>query len=189
MKYFTIDEFDQKGQPGSGANMDKEFLDKLDCLRELYRRPLYVNSGYRTPLYNKAVSETGENGPHTTGKAVDLRCIDGTDRYRLTLLALQIGFTGIGLAKSFIHLDTLTKEDKGYEDLRPRIWTYDTGEDPVKPFGSYTISGEIAFYVFQKEMLSGKSDFIKVFQRGPHSERYIFTSTSSSDKPKILVGV
>ena len=35
MKYFTLQEFDSSDKPGSGKNMDKDFLEMIDCAREV----------------------------------------------------------------------------------------------------------------------------------------------------------
>ncbi|MBF0098374.1 MAG: DUF882 domain-containing protein [Magnetococcales bacterium] len=107
-------------------DMDADFLLKLEALRMAYGKPMPVSSGYRCPAHNAATSTTGENGPHTTGQAIDI-LVAGEDAYRLVGLAIQYGFTGIGFSqkgppeKRFIHLDTLTRAD-GYP--RPTVWTY-----------------------------------------------------------------
>lgn len=121
MKYFKYSEFDQKDGklPGSGEKyMSSEFLNKLDKLRELMGQPMRVTSGYRSPEYNAKVSNTGRTGPHTTGKAADIACSNGQMRHKLVKLACELGFTGIGISKSFVHLDTLEGPH------RPNIWTY-----------------------------------------------------------------
>ncbi len=112
---------------GSGAIVVvPEFLDKFEKLRRMFGAPLIINSGYRSPEHNKAVSDTGEGGPHTTARAVDVR-IYGEHALALVHLALEVGFTGIGIsqkgdqAKRFIHLDDLRRED-GFP--RPWIWSY-----------------------------------------------------------------
>lgn len=126
LKYFKPHEFDQRGLPGSGEKMDDNFLLLLDALREKCDFPLVINSGYRSPEYNAKVSSTGLNGPHTTGKAVDVRCF-GTNAYILVKNALELGFSGIGVAQKgaqiarFVHLDTLTTAE-GFP--RPWLWTY-----------------------------------------------------------------
>lgn len=104
-------------------SMKLDFLDLLDKLRELYRRPIILTSAYRCSKHNQAVSTTGPSGPHTTGCAVDVKC-SGSDAYKIVSLAIQLGFTGIGVRQSgdhasrFIHLDTLTG------NTRPWVWTY-----------------------------------------------------------------
>lgn len=98
-------------------------MDRLELLRRKIGEALMVTSGYRSPAYNAAVSQSGSAGPHTTGRAVDIAC-DGVFAYRLVPLARELGFVGIGLrlhgASPFIHLDDLL----GREWPRPRMWTY-----------------------------------------------------------------
>jgi zinc D-Ala-D-Ala carboxypeptidase len=104
----------------------EQFLDKFEKLRQMWGAPLIINSGYRSPAHNATVSETGSNGPHTTGRAVDIR-IYGEHAFAVVHLALQLGFTGVGIsqkgdqAKRFVHLDDLHRTD-GYP--RPTIWSY-----------------------------------------------------------------
>jgi uncharacterized protein YcbK (DUF882 family) len=80
---------------------------------------MIVTSGYRCPEHNQNVSSTGPDGPHTTGKAVDIG-VSGTDAYDLALLAMQMGVKGIGINQKgtgrFIHFDF----------ARPQftIWSY-----------------------------------------------------------------
>ena len=72
-------------------------------------------------LDNTAVSKTGANGPHTTGKAIDIAVRDSQHRKQLiTYFAPEV--TGLGIAKSFIHIDLLYEED-GFE-MRPNCWVY-----------------------------------------------------------------
>lgn len=118
-EYFTKAELEC--QCGCGvAAMDEDFMDLLDTLREDYG-PITLNSAYRCPEHNAKVSSTGRGGPHTTGKAVDVRVAMG-DAHRLIKLALLLGFTGIGVkqrgAGRFLHLDTIT------EGVRPTVWSY-----------------------------------------------------------------
>jgi uncharacterized protein YcbK (DUF882 family) len=120
--YFTKDEFKCKH---CGENeMSDEFITKLDKLRSNCGFPLIVTSGYRCPTHNQAVSTTGPNGPHTTGRAVDL----GVSRHRaydVLAHALNLGFTGIGIKQKgpsrFIHLDDLEEPDHA---PRPTVWSY-----------------------------------------------------------------
>ena len=83
--------------------------------------PLSITSAYRCQDHNNSVSKTGPNGPHTTGKAVDISVRDSQHRKKLiTYFADKV--TGLGIAKSFIHIDLLTVED-GFE-MRPNSWVY-----------------------------------------------------------------
>jgi len=102
------------------------FMDRLQRLRDAFGEPLRVSSGYRSPAYNARVSSTGADGPHTSGRAVDI-AIAGADAFWLLGLALEHGFTGIGVRQSgpwdgrFLHLDDL-EEAPGRP--RPRLWSY-----------------------------------------------------------------
>ena len=69
---------------------------------------LYLNSGYRSPAYNKEV-DGAKSSQHLSGLAVDLtwdgfrgRSIE-VDRF--VVLARKIGFRGVGLYNGFVHVD------------------------------------------------------------------------------------
>ena len=97
--------------------------DIMDLLQEARNDlgPLSITSGYRCSTHNSAVSKTGANGPHTTGKAIDIAVRDSQHRKRLIdYFAPQV--QGLGIAKSFIHIDLLYEED-GFE-MRPNSWVY-----------------------------------------------------------------
>ncbi|WP_354504833.1 D-Ala-D-Ala carboxypeptidase family metallohydrolase [Limibacillus sp. MBR-115] len=110
----------------SPLRIDENFLDHLEALRMAFGRPLIVTSGYRSPEHNKRVSSTGNSGPHTTGRAVDVH-IYGSAAFDLLDASLAHGFTGIGLQQKgpvssrFIHLDDLPGNDTR---KRPWIWSY-----------------------------------------------------------------
>jgi uncharacterized protein YcbK (DUF882 family) len=103
--------------------MTTSFLQKLDAIREDYGQPIIISSGYRCSHYNKQISSTGTDGPHTTGRAVDIP-VHGEEAVRLMQVALKYGMTGFGVKqkgpfnKRFIHLDDLEN------GLRPTMWSY-----------------------------------------------------------------
>ncbi|MFZ5760961.1 MAG: YcbK family protein [Thermodesulfobacteriota bacterium] len=107
------------------AAMDERFMARLEQLRLAFGAPMIVTSAYRCPFYNHKVSNTGHQGPHTTGMAVDI-AISGPEAYTLVLLAMQLGFSGIGIRQSgphagrFVHVDDLPVASWP----RPRIWSY-----------------------------------------------------------------
>ena len=111
--------------PELDAGMQDGFMLKLVALRERVGFPMPVTSGYRSPEDNAAISTTGADGPHTTGRAVDVS-ISGENAYKLIAAALSAGFSGIGIKQHgptngrYVHLDDLTSP----EYPRPRIWTY-----------------------------------------------------------------
>ena len=122
-EYFTEDELKCKGT--GECNMDGSFMEKLIALREAYNKPMYLSSAYRSKEHNEKVGGAA-NSPHTHGKAVDI-LVSGYDAYRIINLALQLGFTGIGVSqkgphdKRFIHIDTM---DNDASSPRPTIWSY-----------------------------------------------------------------
>ena len=116
--FFTKAEFDCKH---TGNNeMQHKFMLKLVELRKLFNQPMRITSGYRDPSHPVEAKKTHSNGEHTKGKCCDVAC-SPQDRYRLVALAIQLGFTRIGVANSFIHLGTATSED-GLPS--PAIWIY-----------------------------------------------------------------
>jgi hypothetical protein len=109
---------------GSGqVKVSVAFMDRLHRLRKAYGKPMRITSGYRSPAHNMKVSSTGANGPHTTGRAVDIAVARG-DAYEVSRLAFLHGFTGIGWqqkgASRFVHLDDLANG----EHPRPAVWSY-----------------------------------------------------------------
>lgn len=121
-KYFKESEFTCKCGCGK-AEMDQEFIEVLDTLRANVGRPFIITSGYRCPEYNKKVSTTGEHGPHTTGKAVDIKILDSSFRYALIKHSLFITspIYRLGVGNTFVHVDMLT-EDEGFSE--EVIWIY-----------------------------------------------------------------
>lgn len=84
MKYFTIKELtksltaDVKGidntpTPEIERNLTSLVDNILDPLRELYGKPITVNSGYRCPAVNKAVGGSATSD-HVKGFAADITC-------------------------------------------------------------------------------------------------------------------
>jgi hypothetical protein len=100
--------------------MDDQFMQTMDELRKRVGLAFRVNSGYRCPVHNSAVSSTGASGPHTTGRAIDIAA-DSRLRFLIVKEAMRLGLYRIGIAKTFIHLDNLTDDD-GFPDRL--IWSY-----------------------------------------------------------------
>ena len=113
-KYFALSEFNC--QETNENEMKEEFLKKLDHLREACGFPFVITSGYRSTNHSNERNKTNGGGTHTKGIAADIRALSGTERYTIVKHALALGFTGVGVAKSFVHLDI--------RDTVPVIWTY-----------------------------------------------------------------
>lgn len=129
--HFSVKEMRCKGT--GICEMDEVFMEMLEEIRKLYGKPIYPTSGYRTPEYNASMSKSGLTGPHTTGRAVDIR-IYGTEAFILEKIAMNVGMTGIGRRQHgahkgrFIHLDNL-ETDLKVPRVRPWEWTYPGGQN------------------------------------------------------------
>jgi len=85
-------------------NMDLHFIMQLQELRTRCGFPIVINSGYRCPEWNEKVG--GAPGSwHTQGLAVDIHCVDSVRRLAIVKHSIAIGFSDIGVAKTFVHLD------------------------------------------------------------------------------------
>jgi len=117
-KYPNFTEAEFRCHCGCGrADMDPDFMALLQSLRSELAVPLGINSGFRCPDHNAAVSSTGRTGPHTTGKAADIHA-DSRVAFLLVKTALRRGVARFGLGKTFVHLDTSDAHPKN------RAWTY-----------------------------------------------------------------
>ena len=122
-EHFTVDELKCKGT--DECHMDEQFMIQLESLRHEFNEPMVISSGYRVLSYNHVLGGA-KNSPHRYGKAVDV-VVSGKKAYRLIKLAIEYGFTGIGVSqrgpheKRFIHIDTMENSD---DHPRPWIWSY-----------------------------------------------------------------
>ena len=117
-KNFVLDEF--KCSCCSEVKVDAAMIDLLQEARNELG-PLSITSAYRCPSHNASVSSTGAAGPHTTGHALDIAVKNSQHRKQL-IDWFTTKVTGLGVAKSFIHIDNLT-EEQGF-DMRPNAWKY-----------------------------------------------------------------
>lgn len=179
-KYFKLSDFDSPDRVGSGSMMNDDFVRKLDELRERFKAPLIITSGYRTPRHNSRVSTTGETGPHTTGRAADLRpkMPSSAQAFLLLKLAFEIGFTGIGLRqessdmrKNFIHVDDLTEPDYP----RPAFWTYPSpnATKAVLSKSTHFCYGSRAVDILRNAVKGKQPVIIWTRQHGPVEDRFI----------------
>jgi zinc D-Ala-D-Ala carboxypeptidase len=100
--------------------MKPEFMAKLQKLRETYGAPMKVTSGYRCPQH-PIEAKKARPGAHASGLACDIG-VQGEEAHRLLALALEAGFTGIGVQQKgsgrFLHLDT--RPEKALVELLAR---------------------------------------------------------------------
>jgi zinc D-Ala-D-Ala carboxypeptidase len=105
-KYFTKIE----------ENMDINFLCKLDEAREYSGIPFIINSAYRSP--NHPLSIKNPTSSHIKGLAVDISVKDSRQRFLILDALIAVGFTRIGIAGTFIHVDL------DFDKSQNVIWTY-----------------------------------------------------------------
>lgn len=114
LKYFDIDEF---ACSETGENeISYSFVTQLDALREACGFPFVITSGYRSTTHSSEVSKPNGPGQHCLGIAADIAVNGGAQRFILVKQALEMEFTGIGVAKSFIHIDQ--------RETTPMMWSY-----------------------------------------------------------------
>ncbi len=126
MKFFRYAEFDSPDDPGSGHNMNRDFLRMLDLCRERAGIPFVVTSGFRTKAHHASLRNQGyatvENSPHLLGMAADIRATTSTQRFKILNAAIAVGFTRIGIASDYIHLDNCGPDQGKTTNL---VWVYD----------------------------------------------------------------
>lgn len=95
---------------------DPAFLDALEAVRAEAGRALVITSGHRCAGWNAAVGGAALSQHKQIAADVLLA---GHDRFALLAAAGRAGFTGFGLARSFLHLD---------RRVRPARWYYPGSE-------------------------------------------------------------
>lgn len=113
-KYFSRDEFTCQA---TGENeIDDELIYALDELREHCGFPFVITSGYRSPDHPIELGKQ-QPGTHAQGIAADIAVSSGLQRYTIVKNAVKLGFTGIGVAGGFVHVDIRATDT-------PVMWTY-----------------------------------------------------------------
>ena len=113
LRYFEISEFDCQ-QTGENL-MIPEFLLMLDALRHECGFSFAITSGYRSPKHSIEAAKA-KPGTHAQGIAADIATTDAQQRFVIVSNAIKLGFQGIGIARSFIHVDS--------RKTAPRVWSY-----------------------------------------------------------------
>lgn len=113
LRYFKRPDFDCS-HTGENAMQD-DFLLRLDELRHRCGFPFIVTSGYRS-VKHPIEARKSRPGKHAQGIAADIRVANGYQRRVIVEEALKMGFRGIGVAKTFVHVDD--------RHSTPVMWTY-----------------------------------------------------------------
>lgn len=98
-------------------DVSMELVNGLEAIRTIIDRPLHITSGLRCANHNAAVGGV-PNSAHLRGTAADVAVSGGSNRHEFVWTALDVGMRGIGVAKTFIHVDV------DVEVPRPSMWSY-----------------------------------------------------------------
>ena len=112
-KYFQLDDF--KCQETGENKINEDFVRMLDELREACGFPFVITSGYRSPKHSLEAKKD-KPGTHAQGIAADIKVNGGAQRHKIIKAAMIMGFNGIGVAKTFVHVDT--------RKSTPVVWSY-----------------------------------------------------------------
>lgn len=90
---------------GCGTDLTDEIKQKLDAFREAMGFALSLTSGARCPAHNEA-EDGAPDSYHVKRRAgdIDWTKYDGAKKAKMLAYAIQ-NFGGIGLHKSFLHVD------------------------------------------------------------------------------------
>lgn len=105
MGFFSKDEF--KCPCCGEVHMEPIFMAMLEEARTIAGIPFVINSGYRCEKHNTEVGSESKN--HVSGRAADIKCVDGPSRRKILKALFGVGFERIGIGKTYIHVDNMDK--------------------------------------------------------------------------------
>lgn len=115
---FNVSEFACHGSGCcSKVQIDEQLVKYVQKIRDHFKVPVTVNSGYRCPTHNKRVGGA-TNSYHAYGMAADIS-VKGVAPAEVAKYAESIGIKGIGLYETdkdgyFVHVDTRTAKSFWY---------------------------------------------------------------------------
>ncbi len=110
-KYFAEREFQRCTPPCSLQDMRQDSIDKFNKARQLAGIPFVINSAYRSVDYEKSKGRAGTSA-HTLGRAMDIRCNNPRNRFKIVNALIKAGFNRIGIYATFIHADNSTTHEQ-----------------------------------------------------------------------------
>lgn len=93
--------------------VDTDLVTLLQKIRDYFKKPVRINSAYRTTNHNKKVGGA-KNSYHLVGMASDIR-IDGVNPILVALYAERLNAGGIGVYSNFVHIDTRKNKTRWVE--------------------------------------------------------------------------
>ena len=137
---FTVAEFSCKGSGCcSTVKIDSKLVEYVQAIRDHFKKPVIINSGYRCSTHNKRVGGT-TNSKHTQGMAADI-VVNGVAPAEVAKYAESLGIKGIGLYETakdgyFVHIDTRDNKSFWYGQNQAARTTF--GGTPKKEEYSLT---------------------------------------------------
>ena len=93
--------------------LDKALVELLEKVRAHFKRPVIINSGYRTVQYNSRLPNSSPKSQHTLGKAADIR-VTGVSPVNVYAYLNQLypNSHGLGIYNTFVHVDVREKKSR-----------------------------------------------------------------------------
>lgn len=93
--------------------LDKALVELLEKVRAHFKRPVVINSGYRTVQYNSRLPNSSPKSQHTLGKAADIR-VTGVAPVNVYAYLNQLypNSHGLGIYNTFVHVDVREKKSR-----------------------------------------------------------------------------
>lgn len=103
---------------GKVEGLNPDLINKLIEIEKKVKFELFINSGKRTEVENTKLLDAVPDSEHLTGDGADASAVEGYKKYKIIKAAIELGFTRIGVGRTFIHL--------GISKSKPQfvIWTY-----------------------------------------------------------------
>lgn len=136
---FNVSEFACHGSGCcSTVQIDEQLVKYVQKIRDHFKAPVTINSGYRCPVHNKRIGGA-TNSYHSRGMAADI-AVKGIAPKEVAKYAESIGIRGIGLYETnrdgyFVHVDTRTNKS---------FW-YGQNEEYRETFGGLPAYSQVQF--------------------------------------------
>ncbi len=108
----------------NSVKWEERFADMLQTLRERSGGPLIVRSGYRCPTHNSRIGGATRSR-HMAGDAADVYS-NIRSNFELLKIAESMGFGGIGIGSTIVHVDTRPGRSRWY--YRNNVFTKEVME-------------------------------------------------------------
>lgn len=93
--------------------IDTDLVLILQKIRDKFKAPVKITSGYRTESHNRKVGGA-TNSYHKKGMASDIQ-VSGVHPVLVAMYAVELNAGGIGVYSNFVHVDTRTKKSSWIE--------------------------------------------------------------------------